>query len=144
MAFKLPSIAMTGTKHPIHALCSPNASRGRANETHGQPIVTGIFIWIFEQNEKWLDLKLYSTQVALIGSLITDQILKKSFEYFTIYQIWHAGRMSWLVFTPHLDDDLNLISHFLSTLTPVTMTREWCRRRGRGQTTSHYADPDKI
>ena len=109
MAFKLPSIAMTGTKHPIHALCSPNASRGRANETHGQPIVTGIFIWIFERNEKWLDLKIYSTQVALIGSLITDQILKKSFEYFTIYQIWLAGRLSWLVFTPHLDDDLNLI-----------------------------------
>lgn len=39
--------------------------------------------------------------------------------------------MSWLVFTPHLDDDLNLISHFLSTLTPVTMTRVMQGREGR-------------
>ena len=62
---------------------SPMWVGGRAKETHGQPFVTGIFICIFEQNEKWL--KLYSTQVALIGTLITDQILKKSFIWILIF-----------------------------------------------------------
>ena len=145
MAFKLPSIAMTGTKHPIHALCSSNASRGRANETHGQPLWVEFLSETFEQNEKWLDLKPYSTRLARRFDWQFNHrsnIKEVIWIFYTIYQIWQAGRMSWLVFTPHLGDDLNLISHFLSTLTPVSMTREGPDHFSLLQTRIRFKDYD--